>query len=407
MAKTILLYGATGYSGGLIAREASRLQRANAIGFRMVLAARNRLALAALAEEYGMEARAFSLNDRDRVVRELEGVDVVLNAAGPFAATAPRLATAALERRCHYVDLNGEIDVYQTLDDYAPYAYDRNVCMVCSAGFTAAASGLLLEEAFAELKMGWSTLPTLGAIRFAMSSPRAFSRGSVNTMWRSLREQVTVVRDIADRPKKEAVLWHSPVAKLERSADFTPPGKKEASGDGQTTTKLQNPHRRIVMAANLVDTLTARLTASQHEATVRDIESYVEVGNATRLAYPLANLGTPALTSPIVRKLAALAVDILPDGPSPQERDRERQMLLLSIEDPMQEPLIDWCLSTPNAYDFSARVALAIAQRVAVGSSSCRGWKTPGSVLREANVTLQTRQADGPVRECEIAKRPV
>jgi len=402
MAKTIMLYGATGYSGGLIAGEANRLQRANAIGFRMVLAARNRLALSAMAKAHGMEARAFALNDRDRVVRELEGIDVVLNAAGPFAATAPRLATAALEKRCHYVDLNGEIDVYQSLDDLAPHAYDRNVCMVCSAGFTAAASGLLLEEALRAVKTRYPSVAKLGAIRFSMSSPRAFSRGSVNTMWRSLREQVTVVRDIGGGSHK-AVLWHSPVAKLERSADFTPPGRKAATVEHETS-PLKNPHRRIVMAANLVDTLTARLTASRNGMPVRDIESYVEVGDATRLGYPLANLGTPALTSPIVRKLAALAIDTLPEGPSRQERERERQMLLLTIEDPMQRPLIDWCLSTPNAYDFSARVALEIAQKAVVGSPQ-RGWKTPGEILRDANATLKKEQADGPLRGCQFVDR--
>ena len=404
MAKTILLYGATGYSGRLIANEARRLQDANAIGVRMVLAARNRQALADLAHERGMEARAFALNDRDQIVRQLQGIDVVLNAAGPFSATASRLATAALEARCHYVDINGEMDVYRRLDDYASYADDRNVCMVCSAGFTAAASSLLLEEALVKLATRDPPIKQLGAIRFAMSALDGFSRGGASTMWRSLREQVTVVRSTTGSANDPA-LWHSPVAKLERSVDFTPPEKSRASSRDGPTTPLRDRHRRIAMAANLVDTLTARLTASHRDVSVRDIESYIEVNSAERLAYPIATLGTPFLTTRLVRKVAGLAINMLPDGPTQQERSRDRQTLLLSIEDPLQRRVIDWCISTPNTYDFSARVALAIAQRVASVGHAEHGWKTPGQILHAAKCSLLRLHKDGPLRECEFVDR--
>jgi len=58
-----------------------------------------------------MDYRVFGLDDSGEVVQRLAGVDVVLNAAGPFAFTAERLAGAAIRARCHYVDINGEIDV--------------------------------------------------------------------------------------------------------------------------------------------------------------------------------------------------------------------------------------------------------------------------------------------------------
>jgi short subunit dehydrogenase-like uncharacterized protein len=52
-----LLYGATGYTGGLIAREAVRR------GLRPVLAGRDARAVAALAAELGLAWRAFALED--------------------------------------------------------------------------------------------------------------------------------------------------------------------------------------------------------------------------------------------------------------------------------------------------------------------------------------------------------
>src|SRR5688572_24943205 len=52
-----LIYGANGYTGALIAREAVRR------GLRPVLAGRDAPAVAALANELGLEARAFPLDD--------------------------------------------------------------------------------------------------------------------------------------------------------------------------------------------------------------------------------------------------------------------------------------------------------------------------------------------------------
>ena len=107
----ILLYGATGYSGRLIAAEGEYRGRTDG-GCRMILAARDRNELSKVAAPLGMEWRCFGLDHPEEVVRHLEdlGVDVVLNAAGPFGQTAERLAQAAIAARCHYVDINGEVE---------------------------------------------------------------------------------------------------------------------------------------------------------------------------------------------------------------------------------------------------------------------------------------------------------
>lgn len=81
-----LLYGATGYTGGLIAREAVRR------GLRPVLAA-----------GLGLAWRAFAL----------ENGAAVLNCAGPFARTAAPLVEGCL--RTHYLDLTGEAPVFEAL----------------------------------------------------------------------------------------------------------------------------------------------------------------------------------------------------------------------------------------------------------------------------------------------------
>src|SRR6185295_9007995 len=107
MRYNVLLYGATGYSGGLIATEGKErgMSTRDGCNFQMILAARNGTEVRKVAEENRMEYRVFGLDDPGEVSRRLDDIDVVINAAGPFAFTAERLAKAALKAGCHYVDI--------------------------------------------------------------------------------------------------------------------------------------------------------------------------------------------------------------------------------------------------------------------------------------------------------------
>jgi short subunit dehydrogenase-like uncharacterized protein len=104
---TFLIYGATGYTGELIAREAKRR------GLAPVLAARSADKLAVLAGELGFEQRVFGLDGPNQIAAQLAGVRVVLHCAGPFSATSAPMIEACLLARVHYLDITGEIDVLE------------------------------------------------------------------------------------------------------------------------------------------------------------------------------------------------------------------------------------------------------------------------------------------------------
>jgi short subunit dehydrogenase-like uncharacterized protein len=102
----VLIYGANGYTGALIAEEAARR------GLRPVLAGRNRDALDALAQRLGLQQRVFGLDDPGVIARGLEGIQLLVNCAGPFSRTAAPLLEACIAQRVHYLDITGEIDVF-------------------------------------------------------------------------------------------------------------------------------------------------------------------------------------------------------------------------------------------------------------------------------------------------------
>ena len=82
-------------------------------GLRPVLAGRSSERLAPLAARLGLEQRAFSLEDPGRIAAELEPMDAVLLAAGPFSATSRPVVEACLRTGTHYLDITGEVEVFE------------------------------------------------------------------------------------------------------------------------------------------------------------------------------------------------------------------------------------------------------------------------------------------------------
>lgn len=379
MRGNILVYGATGYSGQLIAAEgkAAGMSSARPDGdFRMILAARDTAMLREVANRNAMSFRAFALDDVGDIKKHLDGIDVVINAAGPFAFTAEKLTKAALTVGCHYVDISGEVDVYRQLDDLARDAAQRKIAIVSGAGYTAGASDILLDLALQKLKNDGTIRETkgeLGAVRIALSAIADFSRGSALTLARSMREQVIVVRKgpTADGKSERMVVWHEPVGKLERTFDFGCLSKKKDDEEDCSP--------KIASAVNLIDTLTAQLRLLRHGMSANTIESYAQAGRARRMAYQVGRMMAALGTLPLLRALGRAQLSLLPGEPSEEELERWQNIVVLEIEDLYRTRVIDWRWQTPNVYQFTAQLAVAAARSIAPGEK--RGWVTPADAL--------------------------
>ena len=136
------LVGPTGVTGRMI------LERALAIGHRPHLIGRDPVKLAALAEPAGLGWSAVDLGDRAALCAALAGQKLVLNAAGPFASTAPPVIAAALASGVDYLDINGELLALEALFDRDGDAKAAGVALIGGAGFGIAASdGLAMQVA--------------------------------------------------------------------------------------------------------------------------------------------------------------------------------------------------------------------------------------------------------------------
>jgi short subunit dehydrogenase-like uncharacterized protein len=103
MAGQVVLFGATGYTGRLVAEQMV------ARGMRPLLAARDRVKLAALAEELGGLDTAVADVERPASVATLvDSSDVLVTTVGPFTRWGGPALDAAISAGAHYIDSTGE-----------------------------------------------------------------------------------------------------------------------------------------------------------------------------------------------------------------------------------------------------------------------------------------------------------
>jgi len=176
-----LLYGANGYSGELIARAAVDA------GLRPVLAGRSRPALEALGAALGLEVRVAVLDHPAELRGALAGQSLVLNCAGPFSATARPMIAACLEARAHYLDITGEVAVFEHAAGLDREARAAGVVLCPGVGFDVVPTDCV-ALALAEALPGATEL----ALGFDNASP--VSRGTARTMVEGLGQGGAVRR---------------------------------------------------------------------------------------------------------------------------------------------------------------------------------------------------------------------
>lgn len=125
---SVLLYGAAGYTGAMVARHA------RASGLDIVLGGRDRAKLAPLAEELGVPLLVFEA-DEEAARHALADVRVLLNCAGPFARTAEPLMRACMTAGVHYLDITAEIGVYRLAERLGPDAERAGVMLLPGVGW--------------------------------------------------------------------------------------------------------------------------------------------------------------------------------------------------------------------------------------------------------------------------------
>lgn len=342
MTHTFLIYGSYGYTGDLIAREAV------ARGLRPILAGRDPQRLARQAAELGLQHMAFSLDDRAALDLALSQVHVALHCAGPFAATAQPMVDGCLRQRVHYLDLTGEIQVFEALARRSAEAQAVGVMLLPGAGFDVAPSDCLA----AHLKR---RLPTADRLALGIRGlGSGVSRGTLNTGVESLAGATWV--------RRQGKLMQLPAGSLTRAINF---------GRGMES----------CTAIGWGDVATAFYSTG-----IPTIEVYFAAPLALRWGLRSTRWLGPLLGAPPVQAALKAAVQRQPPGPNAAQRARGRSLLWGEVRDPAGQRRVSR-LSTPDGYTSTVLAALAMVEKALAGQAP-PGFQTP-SLAYGADLVLE------------------
>lgn len=330
----LLIYGANGYTGRLIAEECVRR------GLRPTLAARRPAPVAALADRWQLEWRAFALDDGAAVERGLEGARVVIHAAGPFVRTSAAMVRGCLERRVHYLDITGEIRVFEACRQQDEQARDRGIVILPGVGFDVVPTDCLAAR-LAE------RLPGSSLLELAFAGGAAFSRGTLKTMVLGLDDGGAIRQD--GRIIRVPTAWKTqriPFRDRPRWGTTIPWG----------------------------DVSTAHWSTG-----IPSIHTYIALPPSSRA--PMRALGAlaPVLRLAWVRAVVERLIDARVTGPSVSERASARMQVWGRVTH-ADGRVLEGTADTPEGYAFTAVAAVEAALRV-LAHAPAPGYHTPSTAF--------------------------
>ncbi len=344
MTGRIVVFGATGYAGGLAAEALVRR------GERPVLAGRSADRLAALADRLGgLDYRLADVSDPTSVRALVDAGDVLVTGVGPFERVGWVAAEAAVDAGAHYVDSTGEIGfVRELLRSHDGPARDRGAVMLPAFGYDYV-PGVLAGHLAAEEAGESATAIDVG---YFATGPlwRGLSQGTRKTLADGLTLPVTVYSDdrLADRRAASEVMSF-PVRGERRRAIL-------ASGIEVLQLPATHPHLHDVRVFNgWFPSLARPMQAASLGASV----------------VARTSVGRKALSAVLARTSGPAG------GPDEAERAKVRGLAVAVARDASGRVLAEVDVEGPSPYTVTAELMAGAAQRLAQGRGVAPGVVGP------------------------------
>lgn len=340
-----MIYGANGYTGRLIVAECYRL------GLKPVLAGRNPMKLAALEDEFECESCSFDLKNAETAAGYLANVDAVIHCAGPFSETANVMLEACMLAKTHYLDITGEIDVFEMIHQRSPEIAAAGICAIPGVGFDVVPTDCLA----AMLKR---KLPDATHLELAFhASETGLSVGTAKTALANLG-QGTRIRE------------HGRIKSL-------PPGRKT-----RLITFDRSPHLAVSIPWGDVST-------AYYSTGIPNVDVYMPITPAALRVLRLSGQFAAILSSrPVVAFMQWLAGYFV-KGPGESMR-KSRRIIVWGQVSQRSGKMAEMRMEVPDGYAFTAELAVRSVQEV-LRKKNLLGALTPSQAFGADYI----RQFDG------------
>lgn len=334
---SFLLYGANGYTGELITRYSRQYN------LQPVLAGRRKEVIEPLANKFQLPFRVFDMNDTTALLGALKEVKAVINAAGPFQFTGRQMIEACMQTGAHYIDINGDIAVFEMMKQYDEAAKRSGIMLLPGAGFDVVPTdciALQLKKLLSDAVALQLAFATLGG---------GLSHGTATTMATKLGEGGAV--------RKNGKITRKPLGHRGMWVDF---GIKKL----------------FVMTIPWGDISTAYSTTG-----IPDIESYT--GMPRKIYYLLKgqSLFNWLLRTNMIRNYLKKKINQRPAGPSDEQRNKATSLVWGRATNAAGKTATVR-LSGPEGYTLTTHSTLIIVQKILNGNLIA-GYQTPASAYGE------------------------
>ncbi len=329
-----MIYGANGYTGRLTVAAAV------ADGLRPILAGRSETKVRPIAEQHGLEWRAFSLDDSDTVGRSIRDCRVVLHCAGPFSATSKPMIKACLAEGVHYLDITGEIPVFARAHRLSEEAARCDVLLVPGVGFDVVPTDCLAARLV-------ETLPAATHLTLAFEAAGGPSPGTAKTAAEGMMRGGCIRRD--GKLKVVPPAWKTrdiPFAHGERFAATIPWG----------------------------DVYTAWVSTG-----VPNIEVYLAMPPARVAQLRRMRWLAPVMGLGFVQSFVKRRIESTVSGPSDEKRASTSSQLWGEAVS-ADGRRVSATMTTPNGYDLTVTASLAITRHVLENDIE-GGYYTPSLLM--------------------------
>jgi short subunit dehydrogenase-like uncharacterized protein len=325
--KTFLIYGANGYTGELITKFAAEQN------LKPILAGRNAEKVEALAKRSGFDFRVFDLADSVKVDAALSEVEFVLHCAGPFSITSKPLVEACLRNKKHYLDITGEIAVFEAMAQLDKRAKDAGIMIMPGVGFDVVPSDCLAKH----LK---NRLPGATHLTLAFYGLGKISHGTQATMTMNVGNGGAI--------RENGVIKSVPAAYKTREIDF---GEVKKTG---------------------VTIPWGDVSTAFYSTEIPNIEVYTVIPDAQLTLLKLSRyVGWLLATSPVQ---SILQSQIPTGGPNDEERANGKTFLWGEASDSGKK--VESRQFGMEGYTMTALTALKISEKILDGNF-CTGFQTP------------------------------
>ncbi|MCA1901910.1 MAG: saccharopine dehydrogenase NADP-binding domain-containing protein [Candidatus Hydrogenedens sp.] len=339
MKNKILIYGAYGYTGLLILDECIKQQ------LPIIIAGRNETKLKEVSQKYNIEYRAFSIDNVNDIVNNLDNIHVVIHSAGPFQYTAKNMVLACLEAGTHYIDITGEIDVFEWIATKDSEAKAKNIMLLPGSGYDVVPSDCLASY----LK---SLLPDATHLSLAFYTTGRPSHGTMLTAIESMGKGGQI--------RKDGKLLSVPPAYKKMKINF-----------GEET--------KLCVTIPWGDVSTA-----YYSTQIPNIEVYMAISKGMSFMLQGIKVTQNIIgTEPIQNFLK----NRIPEG-GPSSEERAKNIALLWGEVKNEKGICKKAgMKTPDGYDLTASSSVLIAKKI-LNNDYKSGFQTP-SLAYGYNLALE------------------